>query len=87
MEMPRLAGEKNTSELLPARSYSQKPHHELIAPMESFFLKILWTLGLHLASTEAYESGLYKQLRTDSVRTVLPGGKPALFPQCPCPIF
>lgn len=60
MEMPRLAGGKN-SELLPAQSYSQKPHHELIAPMESFFLKILWTLGLHLAPTELDDSGLYEQ--------------------------
>ena len=46
--------------------------------MESFFLKNLWTLGLHLASTEAYDFGLSKQLRTDSSNSALPEGMPAL---------
>lgn len=50
--------------------------------MESFFFKNLWTLGLHLASTEANGSGLYKQLRRDSSSTVLTEGKPAHLPQC-----
>lgn len=80
MEMPRLAGGKNISELLPAQSYSQKPHHELIAPTESFFLKILWTLGLHLASTEPDDSGLYEQPMTDSSGAALPGDKPVHLP-------
>lgn len=80
MEMPRLAGGKNNSELLPAQSYSQKPHHELIAPTESFFLKILWTLCLHLASTEPDDSGLYEQPMTDGYGAALPGGKPVHLP-------
>jgi hypothetical protein len=41
MEMPRLAGGKSRPELLATCSYSQEPHDALIAPLESFFLKIL----------------------------------------------